>query len=303
MAANKFKNSNIYGEVTSVLIDENKAFITFVFVAKDRIVPSKSFKIFTIENNVLKETNGVVYWVNKKNIVYGEQQNTLEEVNVNTRYEETIEIDISDNGYGFIVSERWKKILRLVVVDNTTNEQVWISERFDLLSERINLPEINYVDIKTFSTDLGNDEFLEEVETKVYYQYSDEYNYKFINESIRYKLKILDAFTKKEIAAVVLKENGSEDLSSKLGILFYKFSGLKLSAPVIMVVDIIAPSGLSLLKYRKGFVPIKPKNKFFVKENGIVREVQVIYVNSISSENTVNNDKFYYNEIGAYISN
>jgi hypothetical protein len=302
MAVSKFKNLNIYGELTSVRVIENKAFISFVFVATERVVPSKTFRIFVEENKQLSPANNLTYWVNKKNILYGEQQNSSEEVNVNSRYEEILEFDISQSGYALLVDNRWKRIIRIVVLDSTTDEQVWISETLNLISEEIKIPEIEYISLKTFSTDLGDDDSIEEVKCRIGLVYLGSKNINFINESIRYEIKLVDTFSKKQIGFILLKQNESEDLNESTSVLEYIFSDLKLTAPVTFVLNIVTQSGTSLYKKKKTFIPIKPKNKLFVKENGLVKEVVAIYANTVTGENAVNNESFYYNEKGLYIS-
>jgi hypothetical protein len=99
-----------------------------------------------------------------------------------------------------------------------------------------------------------------------------------------------------------LSENGSFDESLKLGVLKCTFTNqkVKLRLPILVDVQIKNVSGKTISNYTKLYKPTVPKNKVYVKFNGVIKEVSSVYSNYIDGVDA-NEDNFYSNEQGFYI--
>jgi hypothetical protein len=100
--------------------------------------------------------------------------------------------------------------------------------------------------------------------------------------------------------SITLVENGLYDESLKLGVLKCTFTNQKLRLPILVDVKIKNVSGKTILNYTKLYKPTVPKNKVYVKFNGVIKEVSSIYSNYLDGIDA-NEDNFFSNEQGFYI--
>jgi hypothetical protein len=175
-----------------------------------------------------------------------------------------------------------------------TNEVVFKSEKLSLVSSLVIVPDIKQISIKSINTDL--DVNIEELMVSIYYDYGIENDFNYNNENIQYFFRLINPKTLRVIkeSQKILTENGLFDQDLKLGVLKYTFTSLKIRTPIIVNISIRDLKGNVIKAYNKFYIPSVPKNKVYVKFNGVIKEVDVIFTN-YKEDTTVNIDKLYVN--------
>jgi hypothetical protein len=77
-------------------------------------------------------------------------------------------------------------------------------------------------------------------------------------------------------------------------VLKYTFTSLKLRTPIIVSISIRDLKGNIIKGYNKLYIPSVPKNKVYVKFNGVIKEVEVMFSNFTETSN-YNIDRLYLN--------
>lgn len=282
-------------EVKEVVIQKNKATISLLLYSNKPSLQAKFLKFFVLDlkNNLLSDINEFNYWLDS---FYGSTNNTSNKnISVNFYKKISFTIDISNNQTADFDIDRWIRTIRLVAKVFSLNEtettyQVennngsWFSEPIQLISEKINVPEIKNLTIKSYSTDAEENEDgnYETLNVELHYDYLQENDFSYINSNIKYRVSLTNALSLTPIQTLTVSENGASDIDTKIGVVELEFTGLNINVPIIVNVEIINPLEVVLKTLSKVFRPFAPKTRTYIKHKGIVKEIVNIYVNDIN---------------------
>jgi hypothetical protein len=261
-------------------------------------------KFFLLDEETEKEEliNNNTYWVERFQPSFETNGNVENNIDINLFKELYFKIDITDKNRSNFLVNRWLRNIRILIKAETiignsnvqTNEVVFKSEKLSLVSGLVIVPDIKQISIKSINSDL--DVNIEELMVSIYYDYGIENDFNYNNENIQYFFRLINPKTLRVIkeSQKILTENGLFDEDLKLGVLKYTFTSLKIRTPIIVNISIRDLKGNVIKAYNKFYIPSVPKNKVYVKFNGVVKEVDVIFTN-YKEDTTVNIDKLYVN--------
>ena len=304
MAAQKVKGLSTYCEIKDVSITQQEAIIKILMFSNQENNVTFGLKFFLLDEETEREEliNNNTYWVERFQPSFETNGNVENNIDINLFKELYFKIDITDkNRSNFLVNRWWRNIRILIkaetIIGNSnvqTNEVVFKSEKLSLVSSLVIVPDIKQISIKSINTDL--DVNIEELMVSIYYDYGIENDFNYNNENIQYFFRLINPKTLRVIkeSQKILTENGSFDQDLKLGVLKYTFTSLKIRTPIIVNISIRDLKGNVIKAYNKFYIPSVPKNKVYVKFNGVIKEVDVIFTN-YKEDTTVNIDKLYVN--------
>jgi hypothetical protein len=311
MAAQKINKLNTFFEVKNISIKKEEAIITILLYSNSPQNSNVGLR-FYLEDEKTKAVDllsPTFYWVDRYTINLNEENVWTGNEDVNLFKEIVFKIDITNQNRSTFNNLRWIRDFRfLIKSDSVTNASLYTtgeillrSENVKLISSLVPIPQIKHLDIRCFDTD-DTDRSLEEIAVSIYYDYGIESDFNYINKNIEYKFQLLNYRNLKPFDQRVLSENGTLDQSSKLGVIKYTFTGLKTRTPVLVNVIVTDKQGNHLANYIKLYTPIKPKNKVYVKFNGVVKEVTYIYSN-FTEDKVWSDDSIFGNQNSVFVSN
>jgi hypothetical protein len=304
MAAQKVKGLSTYCEIKDVSITQQEAIIKILMFSNQENNVTFGLKFFLLDEETEKEEliNNNTYWVERFQPSFETNGNVENNIDINLFKELYFKIDITDKNRSNFLVNRWLRNIRILIKAETiignsnvqTNEVVFKSEKLSLVSGLVIVPDIKQISIKSINSDL--DVSIEELMVSIYYDYGIENDFNYNNENIQYFFRLINPKTLRVIkeSQKILTENGLFDQDLKLGVLKYTFTSLKIRTPIIVNISIRDLKGNVIKAYNKFYIPSVPKNKVYVKFNGVVKEVDVIFTN-YKEDTTVNIDKLYVN--------
>lgn len=304
MAAQKVKGLSTYCEIKDVSITQQEAIIKILMFSNQENNVTFGLKFFLLDEETEKEEliNNNTYWVERFQPSFETNGNVENNIDINLFKELYFKIDITDKNRSNFLVNRWLRNIRILIKAETiignsnvqTNEVVFKSEKLSLVSGLVIVPDIKQISIKSINSDL--DVNIEELMVSIYYDYGIENDFNYNNENIQYFFRLINPKTLRVIkeSQKILTENGLFDEDLKLGVLKYTFTSLKIRTPIIVNISIRDLKGNVIKAYNKFYIPSVPKNKVYVKFNGVVKEVDVIFTN-YKEDTTVNIDKLYVN--------
>jgi hypothetical protein len=304
MAAQKVKGLSTYCEIKDVSITQQEAIIKILMFSNQENNVTFGLKFFLLDEETEREEliNNNTYWVERFQPSFETNGNVENNIDINLFKELYFKIDITDKNRSNFLVNRWLRNIRILIKAETiignsnvqTNEVVFKSEKLSLVSGLVIVPDIKQISIKSINSDL--DVNIEELMVSIYYDYGIENDFNYNNENIQYFFRLINPKTLRVIkeSQKILTENGLFDQDLKLGVLKYTFTSLKIRTPIIVNISIRDLKGNVIKAYNKFYIPSVPKNKVYVKFNGVVKEVDVIFTN-YKEDTTVNIDKLYVN--------
>lgn len=304
MAAQKVKGLSTYCEIKDVSITQQEAIIKILMFSNQENNVTFGLKFFLLDEETEREEliNNNTYWVERFQPSFETNENVENNIDINLFKELYFKIDITDKNRSNFLVNRWLRNIRILIKAETiignsnvqTNEVVFKSEKLSLVSGLVIVPDIKQISIKSINSDL--DVNIEELMVSIYYDYGIENDFNYNNENIQYFFRLINPKTLRVIkeSQKILTENGLFDQDLKLGVLKYTFTSLKIRTPIIVNISIRDLKGNVIKAYNKFYIPSVPKNKVYVKFNGVVKEVDVIFTN-YKEDTTVNIDKLYVN--------
>jgi hypothetical protein len=304
MAAQKVKGLSTYCEIKDVSITQQEAIIKILMFSNQENNVTFGLKFFLLDEETEREEliNNNTYWVERFQPSFETNGNVENNIDINLFKELYFKIDITDKNRSNFLVNRWLRNIRILIKAETiignsnvqTNEVVFKSEKLSLVSSLVVVPNIKQISIKSINSDL--DVNIEELMVSIYYDYGIENDFNYNNENIQYFFRLINPKTLRVIkeSQKILTENGLFDQDLKLGVLKYTFTSLKIRTPIIVNISIRDLKGNVIKAYNKFYIPSVPKNKVYVKFNGVVKEVDVIFTN-YKEDTTVNIDKLYVN--------
>jgi hypothetical protein len=295
MMASAILNTFTTCEIKDVVIQKNKATISLLLYSNRPSVEVKFLKFYLLDlktNNII-EINDFNYWLDS----FAGATNNISNKNVSINFYKRLSfvIDISNNQSADFDIDRWYREIRIVAKVFSLNELEngyeveningsWFSEPITLISEKINIPIIKNLVIKSYSSDTeaNEDGNYESLNVFLHYDYQQENDFSYINSNIKYKVSLTNALSLAPIQSLVVSENGTTDLDSKIGILELEFSGLKINSPIIVTIDIVNPLEVVLKTISRIYRPFTPHTRTYIKHKGIVKEILNIYVSDIN---------------------
>ena len=304
MAAQKVKGLSTYCEIKDVSITQQEAIIKILMFSNQENNVTFGLKFFLLDEETEREEliNNNTYWVERFQPSFETNGNVENNIDINLFKELYFKIDITDKNRSNFLVNRWLRNIRILIKAETiignsnvqTNEVVFKSEKLSLVSSLVIVPDIKQISIKSINSDL--DVNIEELMVSIYYDYGIENDFNYNNENIQYFFRLINPKTLRVIkeSQKILTENGLFDQDLKLGVLKYTFTSLKIRTPIIVNISIRDLKGNVIKAYNKFYIPSVPKNKVYVKFNGVIKEVDVIFTN-YKEDTTVNIDKLYVN--------
>lgn len=312
MAAQKINKLNTYFEIKEVVIKKEEALITIKLFSNK----PNNFNIglrFYIEEEPSKNVSllsPTFYWADRYTVNLNETNVWSGNEDVNFFKEINFKIDITNQNRSSFINLRWVRDFRfLIKADSILQNNAGISageillrsDKVQLVSGLVPIPTIKHIDIKCFDTD-DTDRSLEEIAVGIYYDYGIESDFNYVNKNVEYKFQLLNYRNLKPFDQKILTENGEFDQSMKLGLIKYKFTGLKSRTPILVSIIVTDKQGNPLANYIKLFTPIKPKNRIFVMYNGVVKDVTMIYSN-FTEDQAWSNESIFGNANNVFVSN
>jgi hypothetical protein len=304
MAAQKVKGLSTYCEIKDVSITQQEAIIKILMFSNQENNVTFGLKFFLLDEETEREEliNNNTYWVERFQPSFETNGNVENNIDINLFKELYFKIDITDKNRSNFLVNRWLRNIRILIKAETiignsnvqTNEVVFKSEKLSLVSNLVVVPDIKQISIKSINSDL--DVNIEELMVSIYYDYGIENDFNYNNQNIQYFFRLINPKTLRVIkeSQKILTENGLFDEDLKLGVLKYTFTSLKIRTPIIVNISIRDLKGNVIKAYNKFYIPSVPKNKVYVKFNGVIKEVDVIFTN-YKEDTIVNIDKLYVN--------
>jgi hypothetical protein len=328
MAAQKVKGLSTYCEIKDVSITQQEAIIKILMFSNQENNVTFGLKFFLLDEETKREEliNNNTYWVERFQPSFETNGNVENNIDINLFKELYFKIDITDKNRSIFLTDRWIRNVRLIIKastiiiaeelkptncdsysdcifqvtkvvkkeENEPSETLYTSELLNLVSGLVVVPDIKQISIKSINSDL--DVNIEELVVSIYYDYGIENDFNYNNENIQYFFRLINPKTLRVIkeSQKILTENGLFDQDLKLGVLKYTFTSLKIRTPIIVNISIRDLKGNVIKAYNKFYIPSVPKNKVYVKFNGVIKEVDVIFTN-YKEDTIVNIDKLYVN--------
>ena len=312
MPAQKLKGISTYCEIKDVSITQQEAIVKVVLFSNQENNETFGLQFYLVDQDTQTQEliNTNTYWVEKFQTSFESNTNIQNNIDINLFKELFFKIDITNKNRSNFLVNRWVRNVRIIIKLDTRitvdingditqtnpNEVVYTSEKLSLVSGLVIVPDIKQISIKSINNDVDLDVDLEEIVVSIYYDYGIENDFNYNNQNIQYFFRLINPKTLRVIngSQRILTENGTFDQDSKLGVLKYTFTSLKLRTPIIVSISIRDLKGNIIKAYSKFYIPSVPKNKVYVKFNGVVKEVDVIFTN-YKEDTTVNIDKLYVN--------
>jgi hypothetical protein len=304
MPAQKLKGLSTYCEIKDVSITQQDATIKVLLFSnqENNVIFGLQFYILDEDKQTEELINTNTYWVEKFQPSF-ESNNIQNNIDINLFKELLFKVDITDKNRASFQVDRWIRNVRILIKAEAiigtstvnTGDIVYRSESISLVSGIVIVPDLKQISIKSINTD-GNLSDVEELLVSIYYNYGIENDFNYNNKNIQYFFRLINPKTFKVITGSqkILTENGTFDQDSKLGVLKYTFTSLKLRTPIIVSISIRDLKGNIIKSYNKLYIPSVPKNKVYVKFNGVVKEVEVMFSNFTETSN-YNIDRLYLN--------
>jgi hypothetical protein len=305
MPAQKLKGLSTYCEIKDISITQQEGTIKVLLFSNQENNVTFGLKFYLLDEDKGTEEliNTNTYWVEKFQPSFDSTSNIQNNIDINLFKELLFKVDITNKNRSSFQVDRWIRNVRIVIrVDaiigqSTVNvgDLIYRSEQISLVSGLVIVPDLKQISIKSINTD-GNLSDVEELLVSIYYNYGIENDFNYNNKNIQYFFRLINPKTFKVITGSqkILTENGTFDQDSKLGVLKYTFTSLKLRTPIIVSISIRDLKGNIIKGYNKLYIPSVPKNKVYVKFNGVVKEVEVMFSNFTETSN-YNIDRLYLN--------
>jgi hypothetical protein len=279
--ATKINKTRAFIKIKQITVSKEKAFVTFLVFANkaEEATMQRSLQFYIQDYNAEGEPSSQrllsknYYWLNYFNFGLTTDSNT---VDLKLFKELTFEIDITKFNTSPIVDNRWLRTCRFRLQDNKTKEFLWSSEKINLISDEILVPNIEGVRIYSLDTD-NETRSLEKIVVELKFKYESQYDFNYTNNNIEYVFQIASATTGKIIDVAVLKENSAIDENDELGYIKYTFEGkfnntLNVRTAIRMVNGTIVKDKVTLYK------PQKARNPIWIKKpDGGVEKVAATY--------------------------
>jgi hypothetical protein len=305
MPAQKLKGLSTYCEIKDVSITQQDATIKVLLFSnqENNVIFGLQFYILDEDKQTEELINTNTYWVEKFQPSFESNNNIQNNIDINLFKELLFKVDITDKNRASFQVDRWIRNVRILIKAEViigtstvnTGDIVYRSENISLVSGIVIVPDLKQISIKSINTD-GNLSDVEELLVSIYYNYGIENDFNYNNKNIQYFFRLINPKTFKVITGSqkILTENGTFDQDSKLGVLKYTFTSLKLRTPIIVSISIRDLKGNIIKAYNKLYIPSVPKNKVYVKFNGVIKEVEVMFSNFTETSN-YNIDRLYLN--------
>lgn len=179
-----------YCKITGVKISGFKAYIYLLITSTTPQVDPVSqtsntcvFSFFAKDvNTSMTRVSNNNYWIDRCN----NYDNNLNNVDINKHREIVLEIDITNKNNSDMKNNRWVRRLQLVLINNRTNEEAWISEQLELISKEIALPLIDSIKLIRTESELH-------LNFNLSYDVQEDFNY--INNNIKAEVLVTSAYT------------------------------------------------------------------------------------------------------------
>jgi hypothetical protein len=306
MPAQKLKGLSTYCEIKDISITQQEGTIKVLLFSNQENNVTFGLKFYLLDEDKGTEEliNTNTYWVEKFQPSFDSTNNIQNNIDINLFKELLFKVDITNKNRSSFQVDRWIRNVRIVIrVDSIVGQStvnigdlIYRSEQISLVSGLVIVPDLKQISIKSINNDVNLDANVEELLVSIYYNYGIENDFNYNNKNIQYFFRLINPKTFRVIrgSQKILTENGTFDQDSKLGVLKYTFTSLKLRTPIIVSISIRDLKGNVIKAYNKLYIPSIPKNKVYVKFNGIIKEVEVMFSNFTETSN-YNIDRLYIN--------
>jgi hypothetical protein len=306
MPAQKLKGLSTYCEIKDISITQQEGTIKVLLFSNQENNVTFGLKFYLLDEDKGTEEliNTNTYWVEKFQPSFDSTNNIQNNIDINLFKELLFKVDITNKNRSSFQVDRWIRNVRIVIrVDSIVGQStvnigdlIYRSEQISLVSGLVIVPDLKQISIKSINNDVNLDANVEELLVSIYYNYGIENDFNYNNKNIQYFFRLINPKTFRVIkgSQKILTENGTFDQDSKLGVLKYTFTSLKLRTPIIVSISIRDLKGNVIKAYNKLYIPSIPKNKVYVKFNGMIKEVEVMFSNFTETSN-YNIDRLYLN--------
>lgn len=249
-------------KLVSTKVSKAKAYIKLIISSTKPAEEQKYYRFYIQEDSQLSLISNNNYWIDR-NTNYNNDGNNID---INMYHELLIEVDITAGNGGKMVGNRWVRECQLVLVDEDFNKTpVWYSETLYLVSDEIELPDIQELNI------YNTDNFTK-LHVELLYKYKSQADFNYNNENLYTKIVLRSNATSKILDEAIIYEEDS--FNSRI---YYVFEGT-FDAYVDVQIQIYNNAGQIVKQFTKLYKAYLRRFKTYVKNNGKAKQVNSIFV-------------------------
>lgn len=249
-------------KLVSIKVSKAKAYIKLIISSTKPAEEQKYYRFYVQEDSHLSLISNNNYWIDR-NTNYNNDGNNID---INMYRELLIEVDITAGNGGKMVSNRWVRECQLVLVDeNFDKTPVWYSETLHLVSDEIELPDIQELNI------YNTDNFTK-LHVELLYKYKSQADFNYNNENLYTKIVLRSNATGKILDEAIIYEEDS--FNSRI---YHVFEGT-FDAYVDVQIQIYNNAGQIVKQFTKLYKAYLRRFKTYVKNNGKAKQVNSIFV-------------------------
>jgi len=249
-------------KLVSTKVSKAKAYIKLIISSTKPAEEQKYYRFYIQEDSQLSLISNNNYWIDR-NTNYNNDGNNID---INMYRELLIEVDITAGNGGKMVGNRWVRECQLVLVDEDFDKTpVWYSETLYLVSDEIELPDIQELNI------YNTDNFTK-LHVELLYKYKSQADFNYNNENLYTKIVLRSNATGKILDEAIIYEEDS--FNSRI---YYVFEGT-FDAYVDVQIQIYNNAGQIVKQFTKLYKAYLRRFKTYVRNNGKAKQVNSIFV-------------------------
>lgn len=307
MAATKVKGLSTYCEIVDLSISKEEAVIKVRFFSNQNNTAQIGLRFYVedLDLNTVSLLSPKYYWIDK--FQSNESANPWDlNVDVLLFKEVILKVNIRNNNLSTFANYHWLRNVRLLLKaeqiyilpsgfteEEILNSTVWTSEKLQLVSSKVKVPDIDQVIITCVNEIDEPDLQLETIIVTLKYKYGFETDFNYVNDNIQYHFKLINPFVMRNISYQILTENDASDEDGSIGVIKYSFTNLKNRMPLLLDLSIRDVKGNVLKTYSKAFTPVITTNNVYVKYNNQQYKVVATYISSNNPDDLLYNNTGY----------
>jgi|LSQX01.1.fsa_nt_gb hypothetical protein len=256
------KGTSASCKVVSTKVSKAKAYIKLIISSTKPAEEHKYYRFYIQEDSKLSLVSNNNYWIDR-NTNYNNAGNNID---INMYRELLIEVDITAGNGGKMVNNRWVRECQLVLVDEDFDKTpVWYSETLYLVSDEIELPDIQELNI------YNTDNFTK-LHVELLYKYKSQADFNYNNENLYTKIVLRSNATGKILDEAIIYEEDS--FNSRI---YHVFEGT-FDGYIDVQIRLYNNAGQIVKQFTKLYKAYLRRFKTYVKNNGKAKQVNSIFV-------------------------
>ena len=256
------KGTSASCKLVSTKVSKAKAYIKLIISSTKPAEEQKYYRFYIQEDSQLSLISNNNYWIDR-NTNYNNDGNNID---INMYRELLIEVDITAGNGGKMIGNRWVRECQLVLVDEDFDKTpVWYSETLYLVSDEIELPDIQELNI------YNTDNFTK-LHVELLYRYKSQADFNYNNENLYTKIVLKSNTTGKILDEAIIYEE--DTFNSRI---YHVFEGT-FDAYIDVQIRIYNNAGQIVKQFTKLYKAYLRRFKTYVRHNGKAKQVNSIFV-------------------------